>query len=82
MIAASPTGPAPTTATVSPGSNRAVQHADLEGGREDVGEEQHLLVGELVRNLVHRGVGERDARVLGLQAVDQVSEDPAAAADA
>ena len=43
-IAASPIGPAPTIATVSPGSHAAVQDADLERGREDVGEEEHLLV--------------------------------------
>ena len=80
MIAASPIGPAPTIATVSPGSTRAVQDADLVGRREDVGEEQHLLVGEPLRHLVDRGVGERHAGELGLEAVDQVAEDPAAAA--
>ena len=44
MIVASPIGPAPTIATVSPGSTRAVEHADLVGRRQDVGEEEHLLV--------------------------------------
>ena len=82
MIAASPIGPAPTIATVSPGSTRAVQDADLVRGRQDVGEEQHLLVAQLVGHLVDGRVGERHARELGLEAVDQVAEDPAAAAGA
>jgi hypothetical protein len=60
----------------------SVEHADLGRGREDVGEEQHLLVRELVRHLVDGGVGERDAGELGLQPVDQVTEDPASAAGA
>ena len=81
-IAARPIGPAPTIATVSPGCDAAVQHADLERGREDVGEEQHLLVAQLVGDLVDGGVGERHPRELGLQAVDQVAEDPASAAGA
>ena len=37
---------------------------------------------QLLRHLVDGGVGERDARELGLDAVDGVAEDPAAAADA
>jgi hypothetical protein len=61
------------------GVDLAVQDADLVGGREDVGEEQHLLVAQRLGDLVHRCVGERDARVLRLQSVDQVAEDPAAA---
>ena len=81
-IAASPIGPAPTIATVSPGCDAAVQHADLVRGREDVGEEEHLLVAQLVGHLVDGRVGERHARELGLEAVDQVAEDPAAAAGA
>ena len=64
------------------GRDHAVEHADLEGGRKDVGEEQHLLVAQLVGDLVDRVVGERHACVLGLQAVDQVAEDPAAATEA
>ena len=60
----------------------AVEDSDLEGRRQDVREEQHLLVREPVGDLVHRVVGERNARVLGLQAVDQMAEDPAAAAQA
>ena len=59
-----------------------VEHADLVRGREDVGEEQDLLVAQLCRHLVEGGVGERDARELGLDAVDGVAEDPAATADA
>ena len=59
-----------------------VRPADLERSRKDVGEEQHLLVGERFRNLVDRGVCERDPRAVGLQTVDQMSEDPTAAARA
>ena len=62
--------------------DHAVEHADLVGGREDVGEEQDLLVAELIRDLVDGVVRERDAGVLRLEPVDQVSEDPAAAAEA
>ena len=60
----------------------AVQHADLVGGGEDVGEEEHLLVGEFLRHLVHGSVRERDPGVLRLEPVDQVPEDPPASADA
>ena len=41
-----------------------------------------VLVGDPGRGRVGRGVGERDADVLGLGAVDLVAEDPAAAAEA
>ena len=64
------------------GLDAPVQDADLVGRRQDVGEEQHLLVAQAVRHLVDGGVGERDACELGLEAVDQVAEDPAAAAAA
>ena len=82
MIAARPIGPAPTIATVSPGCDAPVQDADLVGRRQDVGEEQHLLVAQAVRHLVDGGVGERHACELGLEAVDHVAEDPAAATGA
>jgi hypothetical protein len=54
---------------VATGTDPAVQHADLVGGGEDVGEEEDLLVAELVGHPVDRVVGERHPRVLGLQAV-------------
>ena len=60
----------------------AVEHADLVRRRQDVGEEEHLLVRQILRHLVDGGVRERDARVLGLEPVDQVAEDPAASAGA
>ena len=44
MMADSPIGPAPTTATTSPGPDLAVEHADLVAGGQDVGEHQQLLV--------------------------------------
>ena len=82
MMAASPIGPAPTTATTSPGLHRAVEDADLVAGGQDVGQHQDLLVGDAGRHRVGRRVGERDPDVLGLGAVDLVAEDPAAAAEA
>src|ERR671922_158919 len=59
--------------------NLAGEHADLVGGRQDVRQKENLLVAQLRRDLVRRGVGERYARVFGLNAVDQVAENPAAA---
>ena len=82
MIAASPIGPAPTTATTSPGPTRAVEHTDLVAGRQDVGQHQQLLVGDAGGSGIGRRVGERHAHVLGLRAVDLVAEDPPAAAEA
>ena len=41
-----------------------------------------MLVGELLGDLVDGVLGEGDACVFGLEAVDEVAEDPAAAADA
>ena len=64
------------------GRDHAGEHADLVGGGEDVGEEQHLLVAQPLRDLVDGVVGERHARELGLQPVDQVAEDPATAGQA
>ena len=60
----------------------AVENADLVRGRQDVGEEEHLLVAQVVRHLVDGRVGERHPGELGLQAVDQMAEDPAPAAAA
>src|SRR6476646_6881768 len=59
-----------------------VQHADLVRSREDVCEEEHLFVGERVGDLVHRRIGERYSGVFSLEAVDEVPEDPTAAAGA
>ena len=64
------------------GLHAAVQHPDLVGGREDVGQEQHLLVAQRLGDRVHGRVPEGHACVVGLEAVDQVAQDPAAAARA
>ena len=64
------------------GLDATLQHADLVGRGKDVGDEQHLLVAEALGDLVDRRVGERHAGELRLEAVDQMPEDPAAAADA
>jgi len=82
MIAARPDRPCPDDRDGVARLHVAVQHADLVGSREDVGEEQHLLVAELVGHLVDRGVRERHPRELGLEPVDQMAEDPAAASRA
>jgi hypothetical protein len=58
------------------------EDADLVGGRQNVGEEQHLLVSQGVWHLVDRGVGEGDSRVLGLKSVGRMAEDPSAFARA
>src|SRR6478672_725580 len=63
-------------------THRSVEHADLVGGWQDIGQHQHLLVADAVGNLVRRTVGERYPDVFGLRAVDQVAEDPATAAQA
>jgi len=60
----------------------AVEDADLEGRGQDVRQEEHLLVRQRVRHPVDRRVRERHTRVLGLQPVDQVAEDPASSAGA
>ena len=49
-----------------------------EAGRHDVGQQDDLLVGEVVRDLGQVGLGVRDQQVLGLRAVDGVAEPPAA----
>ena len=51
------------------------------GGRKDVGEEQDLFIAERLWNLVNRIVGERNARVVGLQPIDRTAEDPTAIAE-
>ena len=66
-------GPAPTTATTSPGLHLAVEHADLVAGGEDVGEHQDLLVGHADGAGVGGGVDEGHADQLGLGAVDRVA---------
>ena len=73
-IANCPTGPAPHTAITSPGCDVAHLGAHV-AGREDVREEQHLLVGQRRRHLERPDVGERHAHVLRLpagEAADQV----------
>ncbi len=60
----------------------AVEDADLVGGGQDVGQHEQFLVADPGRHRIGRVVGERDADVLGLGAVDLVAEDPATAAGA
>lgn len=59
----------------------SVEDADLVTGGQDVGDQQ-FLVADTLRHRIGRVVRERNAHVLGLDAVDLVAEDPAAAADA
>src|ERR1700680_1408888 len=60
----------------------AVLHAHFERGRQDVGQEEDLLISKARRNLVERVVSERDSGVLRLQPVDQMAENPATSAGA
>ena len=81
IIAARPTGPAPTTATVSPGPTPPFctpisKPVGRMSARNSTCSSRDALGHEVDRRL---GVG--DARVLGLHAVDQVAEDPADPAD-
>src|SRR6185369_16380737 len=63
------------------GTDLPGENAHLVAGRQRVGEEDGLLVGDVGRDRVQRGVGVGDADRFGLGAVDQVAEDPADAAD-
>jgi hypothetical protein len=63
-----------------PRPDPAVQGPDLEGRGQDVGQHERGLVGDLAGQPVHGSVGEGDPHHLGLDAVDQVPEHPAATA--
>ena len=74
-------GPAPTMATTSPGRTCRRAHRPRRpwgGCRPGRGPARRALRGHLVDGVV----GERHPRVLGLESVDHVPEDPAAAAQA
>lgn len=60
----------------------AVEHAHLVRGREDVGEQDGVRAVHGPRQRVHGQVGKGHADVVGLGAVDQMAEDPAATAPA
>ena len=82
MIAARPIGPAPTTTTVSPGGTWPLSTpTSYEVGRMSASISAASSLTPL-RQRVQRRVGERDPHELGLGAVDEVAEDPAAAAEA
>ena len=49
-----------------------------EAGRRDVGEQDHLLVGEVVRDLGEVRLRGWNEQVFGLRAIDGVAEPPAA----
>src|SRR5690606_38235825 len=53
-----------------------VLHADLESGRQDVREHRALLGRDAVRKRDQAVVGEGHPHILGLSAVDEVTEDP------
>ncbi len=57
-----------------------VENSDLVAGRQDIGEHQDIFIADGRRNLVCRGVGERNPDELGLGPVDLVAQDPAASA--
>ena len=56
----------------------AARFRAAEAGRGDVGEQDDLLVGDVVRDEREVRLGRRDEEVLGLRAVDRVAEAPAA----
>ena len=66
-IANRPTGPQPQTATVSPSLDLGVLRRHP-AGRQDVGEEQHLVVLEMVGNDDRPDVGIGHADIFGLPA--------------
>ena len=76
-ITASPTGPAPITATTSPGLTCPYwTPISNPVGRMSLSSTPCWFVTP-GGHLVHGGLGIRHAHVLGLRAVDQVAEDPA-----
>ncbi len=81
-MAESPIGPAPTTATTSPGETVAVQDANFVAGGQDIGQHEELLVGDSGRDRVRRGSSERHPHLFCLSPIDVVAENPAAAAEA
>ena len=81
MIAARPTGPAPNDGDDVALLDRAVEHADLVAGRQDVAEHRALFGAHALGERNEAVVGEGDSYVLGLRAVDEMAEDPADAAE-
>ena len=73
---ASPTGPAPTTATTSPGLT-CPYWTPISNPVGKMSEHHPLLVGDGLWHLVHRCLGVWHPHVLGLSAVDQMAEHPA-----
>jgi hypothetical protein len=69
-----PIGPCAKTATAS----HAAGLRAADAGRSDVSEQDHLLVGDAVRNLRQIRLRARHEQVLRLRAVDGVAEAPAA----
>jgi hypothetical protein len=56
--------------------------AAMSGGRQDVGEHDHLVVGDPIGDLMGGVVGERNPHIFGLSAVDERPENLAAATPA
>ena len=82
MIADRPIGSAANDGDDVAGLHVTVEHADFVARRQDVGQHEQLLVGRHPRARIRRRVCERHSHVFGLGAVDHVSEDPSAAAEA
>jgi hypothetical protein len=64
------------------GSHGPVQHADLVRRRQDVGKHHRGFVGYRLRQPIGRQIRERQSRVLALDAIDEMAQDPPAAATA
>ncbi|HVC69582.1 MAG TPA: hypothetical protein VNC61_04880 [Acidimicrobiales bacterium] len=78
-MAERPMGPAPTTATTSPGETASSSPAHGVAGGQDVGQREELPVGPAGRDGEGRGVGEGDRELFGPGALDGVAENPFAA---
>ena len=64
------------------GSNASADDATLVAGSQDIRQEEDVDVPQLLRNFVQTRIGDRHTGIRGMEAVDQVSEYPAAAVQA
>ena len=69
----SPTGPSPSTATLSPGLDAALGDRVVAGAHHVAGE-QRDVVGDALGHLAQRQVGHRHERLLGLRALQRAEQ--------
>ena len=63
------------------GRDATVEHTDLVGRGQDIGQHQELFVADPRRDRIGGGIGERHPDLLGLGPVDVVTQDPASSAE-